>query len=161
MKKFIRVLGVTLSLVVLASCSKDDVDNESGKELSETNLKATYTYQYASVQTAVDLNNDGVFNNDLFKEGYKTCTLDNQLEITETNYSYIMKGTSCSPDEKNLVFTYKLDKVANTITLYENGNEAGKVENIEFYNGNDLKTYTFQVYDNNLKQNVVYTMKAI
>lgn len=72
-----------------------------------------------------------------------------------------MKWSSCGVDEKNLIFTYKLDKVANTIILYENGNEVGKVENIEFYNGNCIKTYTFQAYDSNLKQNVAFTMNVI
>ncbi len=161
MKKFIRVLGVTLSLVVLASCSTDDAASEPTKEISESNLKGTYIYQTVNVKDAVDLNKDGVFNNDLFKEGYKTCTLDNQLEITETNYNFIMKGSTCAPDEKNLNFTYKLDKAAKTITLFENGQESGKVENVEFYNGNDLKTYEYQVYDSNLEQNVVFIMKAI
>lgn len=161
MKKIIRILGITLSLVFLASCSDDSPTDEPSKELSESNLKGTYIYQTVNVKEAVDLNKDGVFNNDLFKEGYKTCTLDNQLEITEKNYNFILKGSTCAPDEKNLYFTYKLDKTAKTITLFENGIESGKVDNVEFYNGNDLKTYEYQVYDSNLKQNVVFIMKAI
>ncbi len=161
MKKIIRVLGVTLSLVVLASCSKDDDASEPTKEISESNLKGIYTYQAVSVKDAVDLNKDGTFNNDLKKEGYKTCTLDNQLQITETNYSFIMKGTSCGPDEKDLIFTYKLDKATKTITLFENGLEAGKVEEIEFANELGVKTYKYLIFDNNLKQNVVYIMNAI
>ena len=162
MKKFIRVLGVTLSLVVLASCSKDDDQGVNpSEEVTETNLKGVYTYQAVNVQTAVDLNKDGIFNNDLFKEGYKTCTLDNQLEITEMNYSFIMKGTSCGVDEKNLIFTYKLDKVEKTITLFENGNEAGKISGIEFKNELGIKTYAYKVFDANLNQDVVFIMNGL
>ena len=161
MKKIVRILGVTLTLLVLASCSKDEGDGSPDTTLSVSNLKGTYKYTGMSVETAVDLNKDGVFNNDLFMEGYKSCTLDNQLEISETQYNFILKGTSCYPDEKNLNFTYKLDKTAKTITLFENGVESGKVENIDFYNSNGLKTYEYQVYDTNLKQKVVFIMRAI
>ena len=160
MKKIIRVLGLTLSLLIISSCSNDD-DNNPSTEVTESNLKGTYKYTSASVQTAVDLNGDGVFNNDLTKEGYRTCTLDNNLEITETNYSFIMKGTSCSSDETSLVFTYKLNKDEKIITLYEKGVSAGEITKVEFFNFNGLKTYNYQVYDDKLKQNVAYGMEAI
>ncbi|OXA65934.1 hypothetical protein B0A67_23930 [Flavobacterium aquidurense] len=160
MKKIIRVLGVTLSVLVLVSCSKDE-NNDPTTEVTESNLKGTYKYTSVSVQEAVDLNGDGVKNNDLKKEGYRTCTLDNNLEITETNYSFIMKGVSCSADETSLVFTYKLNKDEKTITLYDKGVFAGEITKVDFYNFNGLKTYNYQVYDDNLKQNVAYGMEAI
>jgi hypothetical protein len=160
MKKIVRILGVTLSLIVLASCSKDD-DNNPDTGLSEGNLKGTYSYTAVSVQEAVDLNGDGVKNNDLKKEGYKACTLDNLIEITEKNYSFINQGTQCSSSETNLVFTYTLDKTAKKITLFLNGENSGELTNIEFFDFNGSKTYQYQVYDADLKQNVVYGMTAV
>lgn len=163
MKKLIRVLGVTLSLLVLASCTdENEGDGKSASDtvVTEANLKGVYTYVAVSVHNAVDLNKDGVFNNNLVKEGYETCTLDNQLVITETNYSYIMKGTSCGYGEKDLVFTYKLDKVANTITLYENGNDVGQISVLEYKKELDVKSYVFKVFDANLNQDVFYVMSG-
>jgi hypothetical protein len=161
MKKNVRTLSLLLVLgITLVSCSKDE-DNNPDTDVTESNLKGTYKYTSVSVQTAVDLNEDGLFNNDLTKEGYRTCTLDNNLEITETNYSFIMKGVTCSSDETNLVFTYKLNKDEKTITLYDKGVIAGEIAKISFFNFNGLKTYNYQVYDDKLKQNVAYGMEAV
>lgn len=160
MKKIVRILGVTLSLIVLASCSKDDDSNpETG--VTEENLKGTYAYTAVNVQEAVDLNGDGVKNNDLKKEGYRTCTLDNLIEITEKNYSFVMQGTQCSNEEIGLVFTYTLDKTAKKITLFLDGQNSGEITNIEFLDFGGTKTYQYQVYDADLKQNVVYGMTAV
>ena len=59
MKKIVRILGITLSLLVLASCSKDD-NNDPDTGITEGNLKGTYNYTSVSVQEAVDLNGDKV-----------------------------------------------------------------------------------------------------
>lgn len=160
MKKIVRILGITLSLLVLASCSKDD-NNDPDTGITEGNLKGTYNYTSVSVQEAVDLNGDGVKNNDLKKEGYKICTLDNQVAITEKNYSFILQGTSCSSSETGLVFTYTLDKTAKKITLFLDGQNAGELTNIEFFDFNGTKTYQYTAYDADLKQNVVYGMTAV
>ena len=112
MKKIVRILGVTLTLLVLASCSKDEGDGSPDTTLSVSNLKGTYKYTGMSVEKAVDLNGDGVFNNDLSKENYKECLYDNTIEITDTQYTFQMKGAQCDPSETNLVFTYTLDKTA-------------------------------------------------
>ena len=56
MKKIIRVLGVTLSLVVLASCSTNEGDGSPDTTLNVSNLKGTYKYTGMSVEKAVDLN---------------------------------------------------------------------------------------------------------
>jgi hypothetical protein len=160
MKKIVRILGITLSVLVLASCSKDD-NNDPDTSVTEGNLKGSYVYTSVNVQNAVDLNGDGVKNNDLKKEGFRTCTLDNELQITETNYAFIMKGVKCADSETDLVFTYKLNKEAKTITLYLDGQKAGEITNIEFVDFNGSKTYQYQSYDDELKQNIVYGMTAI
>lgn len=160
MKKIVRILGITLSLLVFASCSKDD-NNDPDTGVTEGNLKGTYNYTSVSVQEAVDLNGDGVKNNDLKKEGYKICTLDNQVSITEKNYAFIMQGTQCSSTETGLVFTYTLDKTAKKISLFLDGQNAGELTNIEFFDFNGTKTYQYSAYDADLKQNVVYGMTAV
>ena len=161
MKKIVRILGITLTLLVLASCDKDDDSNDPITDVTTSNLKGTYTYMAVSVKEGVDLNGDGVKNNDLKKEGYKTRTLDNNLEITDTNYSFIMKGEKCSDLEGNMTFTYKLDKNAKTITLFLNNSNAGEITNVNYYNFNGTKRYSYYVYDEDLKQDVAYVMTAI
>jgi hypothetical protein len=161
MKKIVRILGVTLSLTVLVSCSKDDDNNGPDTNVTESNLKGTYAYTSVSVKDAVDLNGDGISNNDLKKEGYKTCTLDNLVEITEKNYSFILQGTECSENETNLLFTYKLNKDTKVLTLFLDGQNAGEITNIEYYEFNGTKRYQYQSYDDNLKQNVVYGMTSV
>ena len=160
MKKIVRILGITLSMLVLVSCSKDD-DNGPDTVVSEGNLIGTYNFTSVSVKDAVDLNGDGVKNNDLKKEGYNTCTLDNQISITEKNYAFILQGTKCSSNETGLVFTYTLDKAAKKITLFLDGENSGELTNIEFLDFNGKKTYQYQSYDADLKQNVVYGMTAV
>ena len=161
MKKIIRVLGVTLSLVVLASCSTNEGDGSPDTTLNVSNLKGTYKYTGMSVEKAVDLNGDGVFNNDLSKENYKECLYDNTIEITDTQYTFQMKGAQCHPSETNLVFTYTLDKTAEKITLFENGQNAGEITSVKFYSFSGVKTYEYRVYNNTLQQDIVYGMVAI
>ena len=161
MKKIIRVLGVTLSLVVLASCSTNEGDGSPDTTLNVSNLKGTYKYTGMSVEKAVDLNGDGVFNNDLSKENYKECLYDNTIEITDTQYTFQMKGAQCDPSETNLVFTYTLDKTAEKITLFENGQNAGEITSVKFYSFSGVKTYEYRVYNNTLQQDIVYGMEAI
>ena len=161
MKKIIRVLGVTLSLVVLASCSTNEGDGSPDTTLNVSNLKGTYKYTGMSVEKAVDLNGDGVFNNDLSKENYKECLYDNTIEITDTQYTFQMKGAQCDPSETNLVFTYTLDKTAEKISLFENGQPAGEIKNVKYNNFAGVKTYEYRVYNNILKQDIVYGMEAI
>lgn len=161
MKKIIRILGITLSLVVFASCSNDNGDGSPDTTLNVSNLKGTYKYTGLSVETAVDLNGDGVFNNDLSKEDYKTCLFDNTIEITDTQYTFQMKGAQCDPSETNLVFTYTLDKTAEKIFLFENGKAAGEITHVKYYNFDNVKTYEYRVYNNALQQDIVYGMVAI
>ena len=161
MKKIIRVLGVTLSLVVLASCSNDESGSNPDTSLEVSNLKGTYKYQAVNVATAVDTNGDGIFNNDLIKEGYNACGYDNTLEITDTQYTFQMKGTQCDPSETNLTFTYTIDKVAEKITLFENGQNAGEITSVKFYSFSGVKTYEYRVYSNSLKQDIVYVMEGV
>lgn len=162
MKKIIRILGVTLLLVAMGSCT-DPNEGDGGPDttLSVSSLKGTYKYTGISVAKAVDLNNDGVFNNDLEKENYKPCLFDNTIEITDTQYTFQMKGTQCDTSEKNLVFTYTLDKTLAKISLFENGQAAGEITNVSFNNFNNVKTYVYRVYNTTLQQDIAYGMEAI
>lgn len=160
MKKIIRILGMSLVLV-LASCTNDESGSDPDTTLEVATLKGIYKYQAVGVANAVDLNADGVFNNDLSKEGYNSCGFDNTIEITDTQYSFQMKGTSCDPSEANLTFTYTLDKANEMITLFQNGQNAGEITNVKFNSFDGTKTYEYQVYNNTLKQNVYYVMEAV
>ena len=90
MKKIVRILGVTLTLLVLASCSKDEGDGSPDTTLSVSNLKGTYKYTGMSVEKAVDLNGDGDSNNDLSKENYKKTpqTYGEQIKFFNKITSY-------------------------------------------------------------------------
>lgn len=161
MKKIIRTLGITLSLVVLASCSNNEGDGNPDTTLNVSNLKGTYKYTGMSVEKAVDINEDGVFNNDLSKENYKACLFDNTIEITDIQYTFQMKGSQCDTSETNLVFTYTLDKTLGKISLFENGQPAGEITHVKYYNFDSVKTYEYRVYNNTLQQDIVYGMVAI
>lgn len=161
MKKIIRILGITLSLVVLASCTDKGEDGSADTTLSVSNLKGTYKYTGISVAKAVDLNKDGVFNNDLEKENFKPCLYDNTIEITDTQYTFQMKGIQCDPSETNLVFTYTLDKTAEKISLFDNGQPAGDITQVKYYNFGNAKNYEYRVYNTTLQQDIVYGMSAI
>jgi len=163
MKKIIRFLGVTLAVVVLTSCDpKDGVEENpigGNAKLEIAQLMGDYKYSYISVREAVDLNGDGVKNNDLTKEGYYLCTVDNYLKITDKNYSYLMNGVKCDSSEEDLVFTYKLDKAAATITLYEGDVVQGLLTDVYvYYSTSGNKSLNFKVYNNTLGVNVSYTM---
>lgn len=161
MKKTVRTLGLSLLALTIFSCSSDNGGSEPTTTVTESNLAGTYIYTSVNVQNAVDLDGDGVFNNDLIRENYKSCTLDNQIVITDKTYSFIMKGTQCSSSETDLIFTYKLNKDEKTIALYLDGQKAGDIDGIEFFDFNGSKTYQYRVYDDNLGQNVIYGMTAI
>lgn len=161
MKKVIRVLGLGLVLgLSFVSCT-DEKSSEPETSLETKNLKGIYKYQGVSVASAVDTNGDGIFNNDLIKEGYNACGYDNTLEITDTQYTFQMKGTQCDPSETNLSFTYTIDKANAKITLFENGQSAGEITNVKYYSFNGIKTYEYQVYSQSLKQNIAYVMESI
>ncbi|MNR65660.1 hypothetical protein D3C85_1888030 [compost metagenome] len=54
-----------------------------------------------------------------------------------------------------------MDKTAKKITLFLDGQNSGEITNIEFLDFGGTKTYQYQVYDADLKQNVVYGMTAV
>ena len=107
MKKIIRILGITLSLVILASCDKgDNGEDNSLPEVNPNTLAGTYKVSIAMVDTAVDSNKDGFSSQDLLLEGYNACGFDDGIEITfEANKLELAKFCYDKTIDKNNYYT--------------------------------------------------------
>lgn len=161
MKKIIRILGLTLSVLVLASCSKDDESNNSLPVVTPNSLSGNYKFTLAAVGTAVDTNKDGHFTNYLLEDGYNACVFDNTIEITETTFSVIKKGVSCSADEKNDIYEYKLDEKLKTIELIQNGKVIETLKQVYLLNENGSKKIQYEIFDTILGQTVYIDLTKI
>lgn len=163
MKKIIRVLGVTLSLVVLASCSNEGEDPTKNQDttLETTTLANKYKYQAALVTQAVDLDKDGTFSNNLMNENVNQCVWDNIIEFKGDRFTLTDKGSMCDPTSSEVIVDakYALDKDKGVIKLYDNtGAEIERFNNVRFYFNDDEKTLKFDIYDSTLKQDVSYSL---
>lgn len=167
MKKIIRVLGVTLSLVVLASCSKgDEPDPNAGQTVTTdiATLIGTYKYEAALVQVAVDLDKDGKSSNNLMTEKGQECTWDNVFEFKADNVILTDKGVLCDPTGSAIIFDskYTLDVATKTLKRYENGIVKETFTDVSIrYDYNGIKHIRFDIYDTYLKQNVTYNFVKI
>ncbi|WP_289057621.1 hypothetical protein [uncultured Flavobacterium sp.] len=161
MKKIVRILGITLSVVVLGistvSCSKDD-DNNNLPGTNTSTLSGSYKVSVAIVDTAVDTNNDGKSNQDLLIEGYNACGFDDEIEITDKTFSIIRKGVSCSADEKNEVYEYKYDDKTKNLDLYVNGKIVETLKGAYIENDNNVKKLFYDRYDEVLKQTIYFKL---
>lgn len=155
MKKKVNVLGFFLSLLLISSCS-DDNDKKSENATPE----GVYSYSSITVKNAVDLNGDGVSNTDLMKEGFRTCSFDNQLKFTDTTYSFILAGESCSSDSiiGSVSYTYKYDENSKKVTLSQEGTVVDELSNFTVSTVNGVKQITFTVFDLGLNQDLNFTM---
>lgn len=163
MKKIIRVLGVTLSLVVLASCTNEGEDPAKNQDttLETTTLTNKYKYQAALVPQGVDLDKDGIFNQNLMNENVNQCVWDNIVEFKGERFTLTDKGSVCDPTASDIIVDakYILDKENGIIKLYDNtGAEIERFNNVRFYFNDDEKTLKFDIYDTTLKQNVSYSL---
>ena len=156
MKKVIRILGVTLSVLVLASCSKDDEPDNSLPVVTPSSLSGSYKVTGAVVATPIDTNKDGYFTNYLLEDGYNACGFDNTIEITQTTFSIIKKGVSCTTDEKNEIYEYKFNQTSKTIDLYENGKVIETITSVHF--NDDPKILLYRRYDPILKQEIAFNL---
>lgn len=161
MKKIIRILGVTLSVLVLTSCSKDDEPDNNLPVVSPSSLAGSYKVSIAVVGTAVDTNKDGFASQNLLEEGYNSCKFDNIIEISQTTFSFINKGVSCNADEKNVIYDYKFDQTAKTLDLYENGTIIETIKGVYLQNENGTKELIYERYDSVLKQDIAFKLSKI
>lgn len=168
MKKIIRVLGVTLSLVVLASCSTNEGEEEelAGKPLTTniTNLVGNYTISAVIAPIPVDKDKDGKANYNLLEEKGDECVWDNIFGFTESNLIITDKGMICDPTASSIIMEdkYTLDIEKKTLKTYDSN---GKLlitftdVNIE-YDLSGEKTINFVNYDDVLKQYLTYYLKV-
>lgn len=161
MKKIVRILGVTLSLLVLASCSKDDEPDNNLPSVNPSSLSGSYKVTFAGVDTAVDTNKDGFSSQDLLLEGYNSCGFDNTIQISQTTFSVIKNGVSCNADEKNEIYEYKFNADQKILELYENGKVIETLKQIYLLNDNNKKVLEYERYDSVLKQKIYFSLTKI
>jgi hypothetical protein len=171
MKKIIRILGVTLSVLVLASCDKGGEPNNGLPEVTPSSLLGSYKFSTVSSSKPIDTNKDGYFTQDLLEDGYNACEFDNTIEITQSSFSILKKGVPCNTDEKNEIYEYKLKDYywdnngafANNpikrkgIFLYENGVVIDTLKNIYIL---ETKELSYARYDRFLKQDILIKLTS-
>lgn len=163
MKKFLRILGVTLSLVVLSSCSNEGEDPTKNQDttLEPTTLTNKYKYESALVLEAVDLDQDGILNQNLMNENVNQCVWDNILEFRGERFIITENGIVCDVTSPEVILDakYILDEANGIIKLYDDtGAEIERLNNVRFYfNTADEKTLKFEIYDTTLNQTVFYS----
>lgn len=159
MKKLVRVLGVTLVLLAMGSCSKDDseIDNTL-PVVTPSSLAGSYKVAIAVVGTPVDTNKDGFSSQDLLLEGYNSCGFDNIIEISQNTFSVIKKGVSCNADEKDEINEYKFDEKAKTLDLYANGKVIETIKGVYLQNDNNKKELMYERHDSFLNQTIYFKL---
>lgn len=158
MKKIIRILGLTLVLgMSLASCTKE-------VEILEPTLTGTYKYKSVIVSNPVDLDKDGLANNDLIKERGKECTWDNTWQYQGNKATLGGGETLCSPDEAdsyNVIgsFDYIYDKTSRTIKIMYSGGSSEVLENVKIgFTADQKQSLSFDLWDSKLSQLVTYNL---
>ena len=163
MKKIIRILGVTLTLLVVASCSKDEAANGEDTTLKTENLSHKYKFLVAAVEIPVDLDNNDISSQNLIDEKVNQCSWDNILEITNDRFILTDEGEICDKDSSSKIIIdarYVLNTEAATMKLYDEKNNL-----IESFTGvrigfqaDGRKYISFDSYDSKLQQMVKYML---
>lgn len=161
MKKIIRLLGVTLVLVSLNSCSKDDVPVDGTIELTQKNLVGLYKIQKLTVPVAVDIDNDGKTNTNLLLETGNSCVWDNTWEFNGPSMYINDAGTKCDPagNVRILDESFTLDMTNKKIT-FDSG-DTKPYTNIQLSVSNGLKLISFETEDTRLKQTRSFTLVEV
>lgn len=165
MKKIIRTLGLSLVLALaVTSCTKDDNEtNNQDTTLNMSTLSNIYIYEVALVPVAVDLDKDGIKNQNLMVEKINQCTWDNVLEFKGDRFTITDIGILCDTNNTGTIILdakYVLDINSGTIKLYDNNSILIEtLTNVKFYYNDDVKVFKFDLYDSNLKQTVSYSLK--
>lgn len=158
MKKNIRILGLTLVLgMSLTSCTKE-------VEILEPTLIGTYKYKSVIVSQAVDLDKDGLANNDLMKEKGKECVWDNTWQYQGNKTTLRAGEMLCSPDESdnsNVIgsFDYIYDKTSKTIKIMYSGGSSEVLEKVKTgFTSEQKQSLSFELWDSELSQIVTYNL---
>lgn len=162
MKKIIRLLGVTLVLVSLNSCSKDDVPVDGTVELTQKNLIGLYKIQKVTVPIAVDLDGDGTSNTNLLLETGRNCVWDNTWEFAGPSMYINDAGTKCDPAGKVRILdeSFKIDATTKIITFASG--DTKPYNNVQLSTSNGLKLISFETEDNtSLKQIRSFTLVEV
>lgn len=155
------MLGLTLFLgMSLSSCTKE-------VEILEPTLTGTYKYKSVIVSNPVDLDKDGLPNNDLIKERGKECTWDNTWQYQGNKVTLGGGETLCSPDEADIYnvigsFDYIYDKTSRTIKITYSGGSSEVLENVKIgFTGDHKQSLSFDLWDSDLSQFVTYNLVSI
>lgn len=165
MKKFIRVLGVTLSLVVLASCTPEENEIDTTPEVTPQSITGEYTYNVVLVASGVDTDGDGKTNTNLMNETGKECVWDNIWSFKESTVTLYEKGAKCDASSPDILLngTYEYNKTTKKLTIKDSqtGVEVDVLEDVllEYDDYSKQTNLSFSVYDKDLKQSVRYVLK--
>lgn len=158
MKKIIRILGLTLFLgMSFISCTKE-------VEILEPTLTGIYKYKSVIVSNAIDLDKDGLANNDLMKEKVKECVWDNTWQYQGNKATLRAGETLCDPseaDSANVIgsFDYIYDKTSRTIKIMYSGGSSEILENVRIgYTAEQKQSLSFDLWDSDLSQFVTYNL---
>lgn len=158
MKKVIRLLGATLVVVSLNSCTGDDVPSDGAIEFTQKNLEGVYKFQKATVPIAVDLDNDGITNTNLLLELGKSCVWDNTWKFAGPSMYLDDIGIKCDPNGSVRILDESITLDKNTKTIIFDSGDTEPYTNVELSIVNGLKTMSFQFEDKRLKQKRSYTI---
>lgn len=165
MKKIIRVLGVTLSLVVLASCTPNENEIDTTPEVTPQSITGEYTYNVVLVANGVDTDGDGKTNTNIMNETGKECVWDNVWTFTESAVTLYEKGVKCDASSPEILLsgTYEYNKATKKLTIKDSqtGVEVDVLEDVllEYDDYSKQTNLSFSVFDKDLEQSVRYVLK--
>lgn len=161
MKKTIKMLGLTLFLgMSLVSCTKE-------VEVLEPTLTGTYKYQSAIVSQAVDLDKDGISNNDLLKEKGKECFWNRTWQYQGNKATLRAGETPCylsGVELTGVIVTvdYIYDKNNKTIKFIYTEGEIELFENVKIgFTADRKQSLSLDLWDSRLSQIVTYNLVSI
>lgn len=161
MKKIIRLLGVTLVLVSLNSCSKDDVPSDGAIELTQKNLEGTYKIEKLTVPVAVDVDNDGKTNTNLLLETGKSCVWDNNWEFGGPSMFIKEAGIKCDPNGSAIILDESITiDIPNKIIKFDSGSTQS-YNNVQISMVSGVKKISFETLDTSLSQTKSFVLSKI
>lgn len=145
--KWFLTLVLIGSMLFFQSCSEesvdpsllDDIEDPIDQEIPEV-VTGTYVMTSFNTSTPVDLNNDGVFNNNHMNE---TTCYDNSFLILNNNNTFSATGKSI---EIEFDFDFETEELTSTIVCFDEGATTGtwslSGNNVEFNYTFDGETFS-------------------